>query len=135
MKRTFNGDYNCGMTNELRVVKYLNENGHNYKRYDKTTELFDFTDGLNVCELKSRNNVYSKYPTTIFGKNKIENLNPNKIYWFYFLFKDGLYRWKFDQDQYIVQTNGRCDRGKAEYKPHCNVDIKHLKLVTKDITS
>ena len=135
MKRTFKGDYVAGLSNEKKVVKYLNENGHNYKQYKKKCELFDFTDGRNICELKSRNNDYDKYPTTIFGQNKIQNLQDDKIYWFYFLFKDGLYRWRFNEDEYTVKTNGRSDRGCYEYKPHCNVDIKYLSLVTKDVTS
>ena len=135
MKRTFNEDYKCGLTNEKKVINYLNDNGHNYKQYKNKCELFDFTDGRNICELKSRNNDYDKYPTTIFGQNKIENLQDDKIYWFYFLFKDGLYRWKFNKDEYTIKTNGRSDRGRNEYKPHCNVNIKYLSLVTKDITS
>ena len=135
MKRTFNEDYKCGLTNEKKVINYLNDNGHNYKQYKNKCELFDFTDGRNICELKSRNNDYDKSPTTIFGQNKIENLQDDKIYWFYFLFKDGLYRWKFNKDEYTIKTNGRSDRGRNEYKPHCNVNIKYLSLVTKDITS
>jgi len=135
MKRTFNEDYVAGLSNEKKVVNYLNQNGHNYKQYKKKCELFDFTDGRNICELKSRNNDYDKYPTTIFGQNKIQNLQDDKIYWFYFLFKDGLYRWRFNEDEYTVKTNGRSDRGCYEYKPHCNVDIKYLSLVTKDVTS
>ncbi len=133
MTRTFNSDYSFGRKNEIKVVKYLNENGGDYKLYDDEKHEFDFYDGDVVCELKTRTCFLNTYRTTIFGQNKLDEMTPDKTYHFYFLFRDGLYKWDYNADEYFIDDNGRSDRGRNEYKPHCNIWINDLKLVSKEV--
>ena len=87
-------------------------------------------------ELKTRNNTYNKYPSTMVGYNKIkiaEEDNTDKKYKFLFLFKDGLYCWDFEKDKYTIKTGGRRDRGLYEYKQYAYIPIEELYLISKEI--
>jgi len=61
--------------------------------------VFDFQDNNGTYyEIKSRNNTYKKYPTTMVGYNKIEFANKlSKSVYFVFKFTDGIYYYEYDK--------------------------------------
>jgi|DEB0MinimDraft_10_1074344.scaffolds.fasta_scaffold07724_3 hypothetical protein len=133
----FNNDYEKGISNEDRVLEFLNkDNNDKFFKCSKNYE-FDFMNLEYTIELKSRNNNYNTYPSTMCGYNKLKiaEENPDKKYKFLFLFKDGLYEWDFKKDEYIVKKGGRKDRGKFEYKDYAYIEINKLKLLSDDIKS
>lgn len=97
------------------------------------TALFDF-EGEKICvELKTRRNVYNKYPTTMIGKNKIDYCkDKDKDFYFCFAFLDGLYFWKYntnDLDKFSYCKGGRFDRGRAEINNYAYIPIEMLSKI------
>ena len=127
-------DRRMGRVNEVKVLGVLN-----YEKEDKYTinpnrfDTFDFKNTEDICELKSRRNTYSQYPTTMVGYNKVEiaEKDTEHTYKFYFLFTDGLYCWTYHKDQYEVREGGL----RENRKPYAFIPIKHLKLITQSISS
>jgi hypothetical protein len=66
-------DYHYGINKEIQLLpqlqSFLNDNTI-YKL--ENSNVFDFKGDNKFIELKSRNNNYSKYPTTMIGLNKIK---------------------------------------------------------------
>jgi hypothetical protein len=93
--KTFAQDYNFGKQKEeelLTIIKtFFNDD---IKQSVKRTEKFDFKGNKDYYELKSRNNDYLKYPTTMIQKSKI--FCDDHV--FLFNFTDGLYYIKYDKD-------------------------------------
>ena len=133
----FNKDYEKGISNEDRVLEFLNkDNVNKFCKCSKNYE-FDFINSEYTIELKSRNNNHNTYPSTMCGYNKLkiaEEDTENK-YKFLFLFKDGLYEWNFKKDEYTVKKGGRKDRGKFEYKDYAYINISNLNCLSEDIKS
>lgn len=132
----FKQDFNLGIQSENKVLKFLNESYED--KFISTTQNcpFDFTNNQYNIELKTRNNTYNKYPSTMVGYNKIkiaEEDNTDKKYKFLFLFEDGLYCWDFEKDKYTIKTGGRRDRGLYEYKQYAYIPIEELYLISKEI--
>jgi hypothetical protein len=96
-----------------------------------TNAIFDFytTDGV-YFEVKTRNNEYNKYPSTMVGYNKIEFANKlDKSVYFVFNFTDGVYYYKYDitkLKELEIKQGGRRDRGRYEYKAYCYIKIELL---------
>ena len=133
-KKKFQFDYNKGIENENKVLNFLNLN-NKFQKCKKNCP-FDFYDDVTFIELKSRNNEYNKYPSTMVGYNKIKIAEEDESktkYKFLFLFTDGLYQWEFEKDKYLIKDGGRWDRGKSEIKKYCYINIENLKLLNKDI--
>lgn len=133
---------NMGDINEKKFYTYMKENGKKIKSHKRKYSVFDyyFKDKVNdkrvEIELKSRNNSYEKYPTTMVGYNKIKYLQKyNKKGVFYFLFTNGLYKWDYNEFEYKVNQGGRRDRGKDEIKEYAFIPIKKLKLVNGELNS
>jgi hypothetical protein len=133
----FNKDYEKGISNEDRVLEFLNkDNVNKFCKCSKNYE-FDFMNSEYTIELKSRRNNFNKYPSTMCGYNKLkiaEEDTENK-YKFLFLFTDGLYEWEYNKDEYTIKKGGRKDRGKFEYKDYAYIGIDKLKLLSDNITS
>ena len=132
----FKQDFKLGIQSENKVLKFLNESYED--KFISTTQNcpFDFTNNQYNIELKTRNNTYNKYPSTMVGYNKIkiaEEDNTDKKYKFLFLFEDGLYCWDFEKDKYTIKTGGRRDRGLYEYKQYAYIPIEELYLISKEI--
>ena len=128
----FNQDYEKGISNEDRVLEFLNkDNVNKFCKCSKNYE-FDFMNSEYIIELKSRRNNFNKYPSTMCGYNKLKIAedNPENKYKFLFLFTDGLY-----EDEYTIKKGGRKDRGKFEYKDYAYIGIDKLKLLSDNITS
>ena len=133
----FNKDYEKGISNEDRVLEFLNkDNVNKFCKCSKNYE-FDFMNLEYIIELKSRRNNFNKYPSTMCGYNKLKiaEENPDNKYKFLFLFTDGLYEWEYNKDEYTIKKGGRKDRGKLEYKDYAYIGIDKLKLLSDNITS
>jgi hypothetical protein len=90
---SFVKDYRFGICKEFEILpvisKYFKSNiVRSNEKYNK----YDFYDSTNKYELKSRNNEYNKYPTTLIAVDKV--INDSLI--FLFNFTDGLYYIKYE---------------------------------------
>lgn len=128
-------DINYGLTKEQEIINLLIKffKRNIYKINDEYFE-YDFKDNENnYYELKSRRNVYNKYPSTIIGFNKIEYAlkNTENNYYFIFHFLDGTYYYKYNENdnQCFIKEGGRNDRGKKEYKNYYYIPITKLKPI------
>ena len=122
-------DLKFGLNKEMQLLPILKEYLKDETIYKlENTNVFDFKGDNKVIELKSRNNNYDKYSTTMIGINKIlraSSLNEN-VY-FFFCFNDGLYFWLYDKDyEFEIKRGGRYDRGKIEVKEYCYIPIEML---------
>ncbi len=87
-----------------------------------------------LIELKSRRNTYSKYPTTMISKSKIDYmLKSGKRSICLFNFIDGVYNIEITKDiinQFELREGGRRDRGRPELNQYYYIPIELLKLLT-----
>jgi hypothetical protein len=136
-KQKFNKDYKFGIEQENKI-KSIIETAFNIK-VKKTPSVYNPYDyycesNRTYYELKSRNNTYDKYPTTMLGMNKLNFcINPDdKKFVFLFNFTDGLYYINYEKtlfDSFKVMTGGRWDRGKEEIKDYLFIPINHLNKI------
>jgi len=131
-KNKYEGDY--GEETTLPIIeKYFNVQ---LTKTDKN-HVMDFRDNYGTYyEVKSRNNNYRTYPTTMVGYNKIQFANKlEKPVYFIFNFLDGVYYYEYSidkLDELEIKRGGRCDRGKSEYKTYCFIPIDKLKKIEID---
>ena len=132
-------DLEWGHFNERKVLSWINNNifqEDNMELYKNEKKQVDMKNKEFIAELKSRTNNYNRYPTTFFGYNKLNYLlnkeGENRKFKFYFLFRDGLYEWDYNAREYDIRDFEHRERGVKDY---VYIDIKYLKLVTKEITS
>jgi hypothetical protein len=74
--------------------------GERFEKDPNKWALFDFYNQARTVyvEMKSRNNRHDTYNTTIVGSNKLQWCNdPNKKYYFVFVFSDGIYYIQYDK--------------------------------------
>ena len=125
-------DYQFGITKEAEQKHFIQEHFGCKLNKSSQFEWYDFTtDGNDVyIELKNRKVSKEQYPSTMVGYDKIEKmlkLGLEDKTWFVIGFKDGsLFKWKYNPDQFYVEQGGRCDRGRAEFKPYAYIWTKHL---------
>ena len=118
-----------GSLEEIRIKSIINEYFNCDVNKTDDNHPMDYIDTNTYFEIKSRNNNYKKYPTTMIGKNKVDfaNKNPDKTFYFIFSFYDGDYYYKYNKsDKLDFGIGGRNDRGKNEYKQYCYIDISYL---------
>jgi len=81
-------------------------------------------------ELKCRNCFKNTYPTTMIGMNKIAKIKPENDrtseYYFFFNFHDGLYYWKYCNNDFDIKIAGRYDRGNPELNKYLFIPINNL---------
>ena len=96
---------------ELNEKHYNNDILERFKGVKKTGsksnffhwKVYDWVNDNYYVELKSRNNDFNTYPTTMIGFNKVEEWGKdtsNKRYFFLFAFLDGFYEWELTQENY-----------------------------------
>jgi len=105
------------------------------------TEYYDVFDYINkdrsiYVELKGRGCCKTKYPTTMIGKNKVDEadllLKTQARIFFYFSFLDGLFKFQYTKElrsKLKLALGGRTDRGRDETKMYYYIPINLLKKV------
>jgi hypothetical protein len=121
-------DYNFGLKKEVEILEIIKKyfNDDTIIKLNKYN-VFDFK-GISYYELKSRNNEYNKYSSTMIGNNKIIKASQldDDVY-FLFSFTDGLYYWKYDKNYKLeIKKCGRIDRGIAEINDYAFIPIEIL---------
>jgi len=148
-KELFNKDYAFGKLNEKRLINYLNKDEKKYFLVKNDFAYMDFKEygNLNFLgELKSRTINIDKHDTAIIGKEKIGEaikshyLEDNKVYRFYYLYTDGLYKYDFNIEdihngKIFLDWWYRNSRGKEEKKKVFYIKRDLLELVDKDFNS
>jgi hypothetical protein len=127
---SFKQDYSYGLKKEdqlLPVIKsYFNRD---IQKSTNKFEKFDFFDEKYKYELKSRNNSYDKYPTTLICADKV-----CKRIIFLFNFTDGLYYIKYRKSKFnmfekkMFVRNKRDDFNDLE-KEYIYIPIEYLKKI------
>lgn len=93
---SFKNDYYKGLEKEKEVLPIIrNFFNRDIQKTINNFERFDFACNKYKYELKSRNNEYSKYPTTLIPADKI-----CKRIIFLFYFTDGLYYIKYSKSKF-----------------------------------
>ena len=128
-------DVDSGIANEQQlksVIKHILE----ADTIDKLGEYHPFDFKLKLldkdiyAELKSRNNEYSKYPTTMISSSKLDYADKyNFELYLFFKYTDGLYYIKYDKQafkKYDEKLMVRRNRGKDEYGVYKLINIKDL---------
>lgn len=96
--------------------------------------IFDFFSNKSLVELKSRNNNYNDYPSTMIGASKVQyGLKSKKLVYFVFEFLDGLYYWKLNEKElaeFETKKGGTLKRGKPEFNQYVFIPINKLKRIT-----
>jgi hypothetical protein len=91
---SYKNDYLFGKQKEDEVLNIIRKVFNNeIVKSEKRYERYDYKDDEYYYELKSRNNSYNAYPTTLIEKAKV--FSNNLI--FLFNFTDGLYYIKYDK--------------------------------------
>jgi hypothetical protein len=130
-----------GEINEEKVLNFLNRDDIEWKRTTKF-DIFDYKHKTRpfIIELKSRNNLYTDYPDWQIGMNKIIQIGKdrkNNTYFIFFLFYDGLYKWKYSLKNLIndcvVKDGGTIKRGRNELTENVFIDAKKLEFITDTI--
>ena len=100
--------------------------------------IFDFYSNKTLVELKSRNNNFNDYKTTMVGMNKVNyGIKSKKNVYFVFEFLDGLYYWKLDYkelSEFEIKTGGTIARGRNEFSSYLYIPIYKLKKITNNNT-
>lgn len=129
-------DLSFGLNKELSEISKIKNKFSKSLKPTNNFFVFDYVSPECYVELKSRRNKLNTYPDTMVGKNKMdyaETVVDRPVY-FVFSFIDGLYYWKYNQDD-IQHGNvrfdigGRCDRGKYEYKDYAYIQTNILELL------
>jgi hypothetical protein len=131
LKRTLEEDLNFGKNSEkevLPIIKDFFKDDINFVKYEFST--YDFQGKKNKYELKTRQNYFNSFDTTIISQSKIlYNRWKNVIYLFRYI--DGLYYIKYDKnlfDTFEIKPYKRNEREDYEdkIKPYCFIPIKNL---------
>lgn len=91
---------------------------------------FDFENDNALIELKTRNINWGQYDSLMFSKKKIDYLRNNNITkdaYFFFKLKDGLFYWKYNEEELYINIGGRNDRGKNEYYDCVYIKNEYIK--------
>jgi hypothetical protein len=128
-------DLALGLKSEIEVKpileKHLNVKLENTGHYDT----FDFVGKDIYIELKARTNKRRSYPTTMIGKNKIDEglqlLKKKKRVILAFKFTNGLFIYELKEDcltngDMSISNGGRWDRGFNEIKKYAYIDVEKL---------
>ena len=135
---TQKADLSYGLISEEVVIDLLQKHFGTTFKHNGGYATFDFTsiNGDIEVELKSRRIRHDQYDTAIIGFNKVEYCrNPDKKYYFAFLYTDGLYIVQHKADLFKTftrnQTYYRGGRLDCCNSPQhiVNIPVQHLQKV------
>lgn len=94
---SFKLDYKFGKSKEDEILSIIkNQFKEDIVKSENLFERYDYKSDTHYYELKSRNNKYEAYPTTLIEKGKV--IAKNLI--FLFNFTNGLYYIKYDKNEF-----------------------------------
>jgi len=134
-KEHLNKDLKFGLQKEdenLTLIRTAIDS--NLQKTSNNFFVIDFSSKDCYIELKSRRCQKDTYPDTMIGLNKVEFAKKSeKPTYFCFSFTDGLYYWKYDEEEakeaVEYRSGGRWDRGKDETKPYAYIKCSFLKKI------
>lgn len=124
-------DYNKGSSDEIVVLPIINKYfNRNIKKTEGRYNKFDFEDDEYKYEMKSRNNNYSTFPTTLIPEDKLTCKNII----FLFKFLDGLYYIEYEETLFkTFNKNEFCRKKRYDYndkpKEYIFIPIECLKKI------
>ena len=128
---SFKKDYSFGLGKENEILPIITTFfDRDIKKSKNNFDKYDFEDDKYKYELKSRNNEYNKYPTTIICNDKVIT---DKLI-FLFNFTDGLYYIKYSKSKFdnfekkLFVRNKRQDYNDLE-KMYIYIPIEKLKKI------
>ena len=128
---TFKKDYSFGKIKESEVYEIIKDKfNDNIIQSTNCFERFDFKGDKYYYELKSRNNKYSDYPTTLIEKAKI--IAHNIVFLFNFI--DGLYYIRYSEKKFSkFECKEFCRHKRYDYndkpRPYYFIPIDKLKKI------
>ena len=128
-------DLDFGMKKEISEIEKIRSKFSKTLKPTNNFFVFDYVSSECYVELKSRRNKLNTYPDTMVGVNKLDYAKiADRPVYFVFSFIDGLYYWKYNQDDIQngnvrFSVGGRCDRGKNEYKDYAYINTSILQLI------
>lgn len=128
---SYKKDYLFGKEKEDEVLNLIKKRfNENIIKSSYRYEKYDYKDDNYYYELKSRNNKYSDYPTTLIEKAKI--FTDNII--FLFNFTDGLYYIRYSEKKFSkFECKEFCRHKRFDYndkpRPYYYIPIEKLKKV------
>ena len=100
--------------------------------FTKPYHPYDYFFENSFIELKTRRVRHDCYKTTIIPYHKIKRMREGINYYFAFSFVgDGLYIFRYDENQCTLGKGGRCDRGCEEWGDYVHVDYRNLTCIVK----
>ena len=116
---------------ENLLPKIIEKFNINIEQTKNNMDRFDYENKNYLIELKTRNNNYNKYHTTMISTSKINyGLKLNKKMIFIFKFNDCIKYIQYDNEIFKKYENkyfcGRKDRGKYEYNYYTFIPINDL---------
>lgn len=128
-------DFDFGRNRELSEISKIRNKFSKSLKSTNNFFVFDFVSKECYVELKSRRNTKDRYHDTMVGLNKLDYAKTaDRPVYFVFSFIDGLYYWKYNQDD-IQNGNvrfdigGRCDRGFDENKDYAYIKTNILEMI------
>tara|TARA_R110000787_G_scaffold259993_1_gene365271 strand:- start:119 stop:574 length:456 start_codon:yes stop_codon:yes gene_type:complete len=118
MNKVKRADMKKGLAME-DTLKPLFETKFGFLNKTKHYHSFDFENNDVLIELKTRNVNWLRYESLMFSMKKIKYLRNNNITkdaYFFWKLNDGLYYWKYNEEELEVMIGGRNDRGISEYE-------------------
>jgi hypothetical protein len=131
-KKSFFVDYKFGKNKEIEIFDVIKTFFDDNIKYTTNFMKYDYEGEKYIYEVKSRNNAYNKYDTTLIGHNKVLNNDKEQI--FIFNFTDGTYYIKYDKElfsKFEVKDFKRNIRKDYEdkTKPYYYIPITELKKI------
>ena len=139
VQRSFKEDKVIGDKGEDTQLEPISKHLNITLNKSKNNARFDFQSACDnvYVELKTRTCKYNDYDTTIIPHSKIKfaDENPQRTYYFCFLFTDGLYQIEYNKklfDTFEVKDYRRRQRidFNDKVQKYCFIPVKHLKLIS-----
>ena len=129
MNKVKRADMKKGLAME-DTLKPLFETKFGFLNKTKHYHSFDFENNDVLIELKTRNVNWLRYESLMFSMKKIKYLRNNNITkdaYIFWKLNDGLYYWKYNEEELEVMIGGRNDRGLNEYEECVYIKNEYIK--------
>tara|TARA_R110000824_G_scaffold2946_3_gene13458 strand:- start:406 stop:876 length:471 start_codon:yes stop_codon:yes gene_type:complete len=132
IKTIFNDDMKLGISGENYVEEKILPRYFKNIKFNGKWAVIDYENEDTLIELKTRRVPFGKYESLMFGFNKVvyieERIKNGEKKDAYIIWKltDGVYYWKYNENEYSIKSGGRRDRGKLEFNDCAYVKNKYI---------